>query len=150
MAAFEGKLVTSTEEALGAATTETVLQLVAAANHRVKLKEWGVFFDGVSVTAEPVLVEIVRQSSDGTSSALTPVKVDDSLPETLQTTARDKFSGAEPTSGDVLDAIQVHPQQGWKEVDSDYIYIVGGGDRIAIRVTAPAAVNCKASMKFEE
>ena len=149
MAAFEGKLVTSTEEALAAATAETVLQLVAAANHRVKLKEWGIFFDGVSVTAEPVLVEIVRQSSAGTSSALTAVKVDDSLPETLQTAGRDKIT-AEPTSGDVLDAIQVHPQQGWKEVDSDYIYIVGGGDRIAIRVTAPAAVNCKASMKFEE
>ncbi len=149
MAAFEGKLVTSTEEALAAATAETVLQLVAAANHRVKVKEWGVFFDGVSVTAEPVLVEIVRQSTAGTSSALTPVKVDDSLPETLQTTARDKVT-VEPTTGDVLDAVQVHPQQGWKEVDSDYIYIVGGGDRLGIRVTAPAAVNCKASMKFEE
>ena len=44
MAAFIG-IAQIAEEALVAATAETLIQLVAAANHRVKILEWGIFFD---------------------------------------------------------------------------------------------------------
>lgn len=149
MAAFQG-VATITEQALGAATQETVLQLVAAANHRVKLLQWGVFFDGTSVSEAPVQVVLQRQSTAGTSSANTPVKIDDSLAETLQTTARDAFT-VEPTSGDILWAGEVHPQSGYSEIlPLGQEIIIGGGDRIGIRCTAPAAVNARAFMKFEE
>ncbi len=149
MAGFEGTIVSSTEQALAAATAETVIQLVAPANHLLKLKGWSISFDGVVVTAEPIIVELYRQTSAGTSSALTPLKVNDSLAETLQATARDKFT-AEPTLGDLMDVFEVHPQQGWKEVDADYLYMIAGGARLGIRATAPAAVNCKSWMKYEE
>lgn len=149
MAAFQGVAITG-EIALTAATQKTVLQLVAAANHRVKLLQWGVFFDGISVSAEPVQVVLQRQSDVGTSSANTPNKVDDSLAETLQTTARDNAS-VEPTSGDVLWAGEVHPQTGYSEIiPLGQEIIIGGGDRLAIRCTAPAGVNARATMKFEE
>ena len=149
MAAFQG-MATIAEQALATATQETVLQLVAAANHRVKLLKWGVFFDGTSVSAEPVQVTLERQSTAGTSSANTPVKVDDSLAETLQTTARDVFT-VEPTSGDVLGVFEVHPQSGYAELlPLGQEIIIGGGDRLGIRCTAPAGVNCRAFMMFEE
>ena len=149
MAAFQG-ITTITEQALVAATQETVLQLVAAANHRVKLLRWGVFFDGVSVSAEPVQVVLQRQSTAGTSSANTPTKIDDSLAETLQTTARDVVT-VEPTSGDIVGVYEVHPQSGYAELfPLGQEIIIGGGDRLGIRCTAPANVNCQAFMHFEE
>jgi hypothetical protein len=153
MAAFQG-VASVSEAALVAATQRTVLQIVAAANHRVKLLGWGVFFDGVSAADEPIEVVVQRQSTAGTSSANTPKKVDDSLAETLLTTARDGFSSTEPTSGDILWAGEIHPQSGYEKLfPLGQELIVGGGDRLAIRCTIPTggtAVNARAFMHFEE
>ena len=149
MAAFQGIAQTS-EVALSAATAKTALQIVAASNHRVKILRWGVFFDGTSVTAEPVQVELTRQTTAGTMSSNTPKKLDDSLAESLQTTAQDNAT-AEPTKGDIIDVVEVHPQQGY-----EIIYplgqepIVGGGDRAGIICTAPASVNVRVKIVFEE
>lgn len=149
MSAFLG-VVTTSEIALSAATAKTVLQLVAATNHRVKLLEWGVFFDGTSVSAEPVQVRLLRQSTAGTMSAATPVKVDDSLAETLLTTAQHTAT-AEPTAGDVLDVKEIHPQSGYEKIlPLGQEIIIGGGDRLGIECTASAGVNVRAFMKFEE
>lgn len=149
MAAFQG-VVQTEEVALSAATLKTVLQLVAAANHRVKILRWGVYFDGVSVVAAPVEVEVTRQTTAGTMTSLTPVKLDDSIAETLQTTAQHTAT-AEPTPGDIIDAVEVHPQQGY-----EIIYplgqepIIGGGDRVGWAITAPATVNVRVKAVFEE
>lgn len=149
MAKFLGVAQTA-EVALTAATTKTVIQLVAASNHRVALLRWSVWFDGTSASAEPVQVELLRQTTAGTMSSLTPVKVDDSLAETLQTTAQHTAT-AEPTAGDILACKEVHPQTGY-----EVLYplmqemIIGGGDRLGIRCTAPDAVNVRAEMVFEE
>lgn len=149
MAAFQGQLTTA-EIALTAATAKTVLQLVAAANHRVKLLGWGVYFDGQSATAEPVQVRLLRQTSAGTMTSLTATKRDDSLAETLQT-AGQHTATAEPTAGDVLEVKEVHPQGGfevWYPFGQEVI--VGGGDRVGLELTAPATVNARAQMIFEE
>lgn len=149
MAAFQGTASTA-EIALSAATAKTVLQLVAATNHRVKLLGWGVFFDGTSTTAEPVQIRLLRQTTAGTMTALTPTKRDDSIADTLLTTAQHTAT-AEPTAGDVLDALECHPQQGFKEwYPMGAEVIIGGGDRLGLEVTAPATVNCRAAMTFEE
>lgn len=149
MAAFQG-MAQVAEEGLAAATAETVIQLIAPSNHRIKLLAWGIYFDGTSVTAEPVQVTIARQSTAGTASSLTPVKRDDSLAETLQTTAQQDFT-VEPTTGDVLEAREVHPQAGfevWYPLGQEIV--IGGGDRVGLIATAPATVNCRAWMLFEE
>lgn len=149
MAAFQGQAV-SPSEALAAATAETVLQLVAATNHRIKLLGFSVAFDGASTTAVPVLVELVRQSTAGTSSACTPTKRDDSIADTLLTTARQQCT-VEPTTGDIMEEWLVHPQQGIVIMyPLGMEPICGGGDRIGIRATAPAVVNCRVAMIFEE
>jgi len=149
MAAFQG-IAQTAEVALVAATAKTVVQIVAPANHRVRVLGWGVFFDGVSVTAEPVQVILARQSTAGTMSALTPVPLDDSLAETLQVTAQHTAT-VEPTTGVTVDVAEVHPQQGY-----EIMYplgeqpVVGGGDRVGIICTAPAVVNVRAKIRFEE
>lgn len=149
MAAFVG-VAQIAEEALAAATAETVVQIVAPANHRVKVLAWGVYFDGVAPTAAPVQVTLSRQSTAGTSSALTNVKWDDSIAETLQTTALQDFS-VEPTTGAAIASVEVHPQGSY-----ECVYplggepICGGGDRIGIVCTAPAIVNVRAFIRFEE
>ena len=148
MAAVIG-VATTAEVALSGATAKTVLQLVAASNHCVKVKSWGVFFDGVSVTAEPVQVRLLRQTDAGTMSALTPVEKT-ITGVTLQTTAQHTAT-AEPTAGNVLAAREVHPQSGYQEIfpAGDEI-IIGSAGRLGIECTAPAGVNVRAEITFEE
>src|SRR5687767_3906716 len=151
MSAFLG-IAKTVEIALTVATTpKTLVQIVAPTNHRVKVCAWGVWFDGVSASDAQVLVRLLRQSTAGTMSALTPVKVDDSIAETLQTTAQHTAS-AEPTAGDVLKNINVPPSSGGYEEQCPYgqEYIMGGGDRIGIEATVGANVNGVAWIRFEE
>lgn len=137
-----------TEVALTAATAKTVLGVNAAANIRLKLKRWGVYFDGTSATAEPVVVQLLRHTTAGTSTAVTPRNINQS--ETVQATAGKNYS-AEPTAGDILENKEVHPQQGYESVYSgDGEIQVAGSGRLSIKCTAPAGVNCLAEMEFEE
>ncbi len=150
MAAFQG-ISRLEDRALTTATTETVLQLVAAANHRVKILGWGISFNGISVTDEPIKVILKRSSTAGTSAAGTVVKVDDSIVDTLLTAARITFT-AEPTVGDELETKFIHPQ-GWFEkiYPEGKEIIIGGGDRIGLEVTtATPAPDCSAFFHFEE
>jgi hypothetical protein len=141
---------TTAEVGLSAGVAKTVLQIVAAANHRVRVERWGVFFDGVSVTAEPVQVRVLRQTTAGTMSANTPKKLDDSIADSVLTTAQDNAT-VEPTAGDVLDVVEVHPQNGYEIIfPPGQEIIVGGGDRLGIECTAPAAVNVRAKIVAEE
>lgn len=142
-------LAQTAEVALVAATAKTVIQLVAPANHRVKVLGWGVFFDGISVTAEPVQVRVLRQSTAGTMSVLTPVQIRP-VAETIQSTAQHTAS-AEPTAGDVLDAVEVHPQSGYDvKFPMGQEIVISGAGRLGIECTAPAGVNVRAKMFFEE
>jgi len=137
------------EVALSAATAKTVIQIVALTNQRVKLKRWGVFFDGVSSAAEPVQVRLLRQTDAGTMSSLTPVKQVVGS-ETVQTTAQHTAT-VEPSAGDVLDCAEVHPQSGIEiMIPFDMPIEIPGGGRLGIECTAPAAVNVRAKMIFEE
>ena len=141
---------TISEQALVAATAQTLVQLIAAANHGITILGWGVFFDGISPTAEPVQIELARQTTAGTASSLTLVKYNDSNGDSLDTTAQQDVT-AEPTKGDVLDVAECHPQA---SIQKYYPYgkepKVGAGDRIGLICTAPAAVNARVWILFEE
>lgn len=133
------------------ATAKTLLQLVAAANHRVLVKEVSIGFKGTNNTAAPITVDLVRQSTAGTSSSATPVKTDESADETLQTSAV-KNCTAEPTGSTIVKTFTVvHPQAGliWQAPFGGEIP-VGGGSRLGLRVSAPADVNAVAEFVFEE
>lgn len=149
MAALLASAVTA-EVALSAATAKTVLQITAPANHRVKVLGWAVAFDGVSTTEAPVVVTINRQSTAGTMTSLTPRPLDDSLSETIQATAQHTAT-VEPTTGNQVDGMNVHPQGGYQVMfPLGQEIIVGGGNRLGLICTAPAAVNVIAKFFFEE
>jgi len=129
-------------EALSAGVAKVVLRVNAATARPVEVAELGVSFNGVSNTAVPVTVELVRLDDNGTMTALTLVKQNDSLAEAIGATAAEPDS-VEPTTGDVLRTWYVHPQTGLIEVFApDARPVIGGGDRIGIQCTAPAGVSC--------
>ena len=145
-----GFAVVTAEIATGT-SAKTLAQVVAASNHAVTIHEINIDFQGTSNTAEPIYVEVVRQTDAGTTSALTPVKYpNDDSAETLQTTARHTAT-VEPTTTDVLRRNFVHPQTGytWQAPYRGEIK-VGGGDRLGVRVTAAADVGAVVTIYGEE
>lgn len=141
-----------TAEITTGVTKKTVLQLVAASNHRDKVKEISVSFKGTSGSATPVLVQVLRQSDAGTGGdALTPKKFNEGDDETLQTTALKDIDGGEPTGTDEVMGEEVHPQGGWTwQAPFGGEIIVKGGTRLGIAVTAAESQTVKARMVFEE
>jgi hypothetical protein len=139
-----------TGEVTSGTVKKTILQVVAAANHRIKVKELSVSFKGTSGSDTPVLVQVLRQSDAGTMSALTPKKFNEADDETLQTTAQHTAS-AEPTGTDEVMGEEVHPQGGWTwQAPFGGEITVKGGDRIGIAVTAAASQTVKGRIVFEE
>lgn len=139
------------EVALVASTEKTILQVVAPANQRLKIKSFGVFFDGESGTAAPVKVWLERQTTAGTGGdALTPVK-QVAGSETVQTTYLSDIDTGDPTSGDILARRNVHPQSGYEKlVPFDMPIEVPGGGRVGIVCEAGAIVNVIGEIIFEE
>jgi len=150
-------LAQCTEEALAAATAEHVLQVRAAANHPVKVLGWGVFFDGTSVSAEPVQVRVTGATTTGTfTNALTADSANGSKicingrSETIQATAH-ADSTAEPTPVQIFDIAEVHPQSGYEvRYPLGQEPIIAGGNWVGIECTAPAIVNVRAKLICEE
>jgi len=146
MAALE-LTANSNSQAIAATTAETVLQLTAAANHRIRVKGFSVTVAGTSPI--DLTVRIVRQTTAGTSgTAVTPVKLEPGAAETIQTTAATNFS-AEPTSTDVLGYMRL--QGSYKEIFplGNEIIIAGGG-RIGIECTCTSSATVAAEFRFEE
>lgn len=136
--------------ALVAATEKTTIQLNAPAQQRLVVRRVGIFFDGASTTAVPVLVKLILTTTAGTNTALTLNKLVSSDSETIQTTAGENAS-AEGTNSTLLDQWLVHPQMG---LDLTYAFgqekVVVGGGRVAIKCTAPAIVNVRTKIDFDE
>lgn len=130
---------------------KTLLQLVAPANHRLLVKEISVSFNGVTSTAKPILVQIHRQSTAGTMSALTPVKINTGDDETALSSAQHTAT-VEPTTGEEVMGENVHPQGGsflWQAPFGGEI-VIKGGERLGIAVTAAATTNAKVRIIYDE
>ncbi|MFI6299538.1 hypothetical protein ACIBEJ_48645 [Nonomuraea sp. NPDC050790] len=143
---------TQGDVALVAATAKTVLNVVAATGSGLKVVELSVTFDGTSVTAEPVTVELTRstQATAGTSTATTPAQVSGASRAALASGAR--AYTAEPTVVSVVKRWLVHPQAGLvlqfplgREPQQNT-----AGQAMGLRCTAPAGVNCQAYMEWTE
>jgi len=145
-------VTTEGEEALAAATAETIIQLRGSTACKAKVIEWGISFDGTSGTAEPVRVRLLRQTTDGTGTGATEVAWDPDNP-TANCTALNTFSSTEPTAGEVLAEYEVHPQTGiviQYPLGREPVLDNAATSRIAIEATAPATVNCSAYLVWEE
>jgi len=143
IACVTGEIVTGT-------SAKTLLKIDAAANHRVLINEFSISFIGTSNTAQPIKVDILTVSDDGTFTGLTPAKVISTDDETLEVTAWHTAT-AEPTYGTVLFTEEVHPQTGytWQSPFGREFHIPGG-TCLALRVTAAASTSAVARAFGEE
>lgn len=127
----------------------TVLQVKAPTGISIKVLGWSISFDGVSVTSAPIQVMLSRQSTNGTMTATTAVKIQN-VPETIQSTVAYQAT-SEPTGGDILDSFEIHPQGG---IDIKYPEgeepIIEQDSYVGIIVNSSGSVNCRVKMICEE
>jgi hypothetical protein len=136
----------NTAQVVTGTAAKTIAQVVAAANHRIRIDHITVSFEGIAATDAPIQVRILRQTTAGTMTALTPVKDNSADDETLAVTAQHTAT-AEPTAGDVLVTQLVHPQT--SRLFPGPFWIPGGG-RLGVEVTAGVSVDCVVSVKGDE
>lgn len=135
---------------LSAATAKTLVQIVPASNAPIELIEVEISFNGVTATEVPVKVDILRQSTAGTSSALTLVNDREHESASAKCTALQTFT-AEPTAGNILRSWEVTPVGGLFVVQ----FPLGRepralSNRIGLRVTAPQAETVSAYMTIQD
>lgn len=144
---------TATNNALAAATPETIIQLVTPSTVRAQITKIAIAFDGTSSTAEPVDVFLVVQDTAGTSSAGTIGKLDPAAPTALVTT-RITFTAEPTTDSNEVWRIVVHPQGGLYEVNwalgDRTAPLMAVSTRWGLKVNAPAVVNCSATIQWCE
>lgn len=137
---------------LAASSTKTLLQIVPATNRPIRVREVSFSMDG-SAAQKPFEFQLLIQSTAGTASALTVIKLSRLDGTTLQATAQQTFT-AEPTAGDILKRWYVSPQSGllFTVPDPDGIAIAST-ERLGLRVIVPAGattVNGIGYIEFEE
>ena len=137
-----------------AGSMKTLLQLISPGNWGVVVFEIAVGFDLTTATNQnPNEFQLARQTSAGTMSAFTPLKMDSRISDVLQSTAQTNASG-EPTLGDLLDSFDIESHS---SVIIQYPPLKGeiimpGSTRVGMMVAngATAAMNARAHLKFEE
>lgn len=140
--------------ALSAATAKTVVSVINAANALIRLTEISVSFDGISSTAEPILVELCSstQATAGTpGSSPTPTQIYGPT-RTVQAAGAEDYS-AEPTVISVLKPWLIRADGGLLIIQSPLgreAEQTTTADALLIRCTAPATVNAVAYIEFEE
>ena len=123
-----------------AATADTILQIVAASNHPVIVDSVVVSFNGITPADIPIKVELVLQSDVGAGgTAVTCVKTNQSMSETLQTTAV-RGPTTEPTGTTIYHTEFVHEQGGVPLLIPPRKFVIKGGDRLGIRMTPGASI----------
>jgi hypothetical protein len=141
---------TSSDVSVTTAAT-TILQIATPSTRRAKIIEAWVSFNSVTATDVPGLVELVQATSNGTSSAMTPVAWDRADPAALCAAAI-TFT-VEPTGPTVLMPFKQSP------IGTTLIYQIPLGVEIemlissfvGIRLTCPQAESgIRALIKFQE
>jgi hypothetical protein len=132
-------------------TLRTILQVVTGSSKSARLIELGISFDGTSGAAVPVTVDLLRQTTAGTSASLSLVQ-ENPQSEGPIATALQTFSSTEPTAGDVLRSWFVTPASGLfvMQFPLGREPVIGVSGRLGLRANPPLTVNCLAYMVFEE
>ena len=144
---------TAADVSLVATTAKTVLAWITPATRRCRILEVQLGFNSQTSTDQAVLIEVVRWTTDGTGSAVTPVALDPGNPAALGS-AKHSYT-IEPTAPTILVPGQrITPQQGgtliWQMPMTRELYCAIS-NVIGIRLTAPnnqSGVRC--SMTVEE
>jgi 2-methylaconitate cis-trans-isomerase PrpF len=150
-------VITPAAVALAAATTKTILNLIAPASFGLKLVEYTVSFDGVTGAAAPVLVEVCQstQAGAGTPAASPPTPVQYMGRTIAHGITVGHAYTAEPTVLTPIDQQLVDPYKGLFVFpipeDESFETDTSGGTvkSVCIRCNAPAIVNTRVEMRFE-
>lgn len=143
--------ITTATVAMVAATAKTVVGVFGTAATTLALNRILISFDGVTATAVPALVEVGITSAAGTvGTAFTPVQWSGATVASV-CSAGYNYS-AEPTYNRILDSFYAPVLMGqvqvWTPLGDEIQADPSQG--LAIRVTAPAVVNCLASILYTE
>ena len=125
-------------EAVASNTTKTLLQLHNDVFGPAKVIEWGISFDGISSTATPARVKLIRQTTGGTMTQVGGGVKYDSLVTTSNASYRIGAT-AEPTlTADVYEIHQVTPTGGLlvKQYPLGRELTLNSGERLGLVVTA--------------
>lgn len=140
----------TTAVAMVAATAKTVVQVIGSSTDTIAPVRIKVTFDGVTASAVPAVVEIGIITAAGTSTSFTPQQWSGSP---LASSASAGYnSSAEPTYTRILDSFYAPVLMGnvteWTPLGDEILCAISQG--IGVRVTAPATVNCLASILYSE
>lgn len=145
------------EIALSAGTRKTLIQVAAPSTQDLTVIAWAVSFDGVSATAEPVIVDLIETNVAATVTSLTPAPYSDpNAPASLAAggaalTGYNASAEGTITSSRILDNVEVPPTSG---IVIQYPLGrepgVGVSKFLRLRALAPAGVNCLAQLVWEE
>lgn len=145
------------EVALVGAARKTVLQVATPSTQDITVVAYSISFDGVSATAEPVVVDLVETDVAATVTSLTPTKYSDpNAPASLcvgGTSATGYNASAEGSIAAVriLETIEVPPTSGVViQFPLGREPGVGVSKFLRLRALAAAAVNCIPELIWEE
>lgn len=128
---------------------KTILSVIAPAQFGIDLKKIHMGFDGVTASAVPVLVELWSATTDGTGTSGTVNQV---YGRSITAGFTTKYNyTAEPTTLTLIDSWLLTPNGGtlfydWPLGDSPDCAV---SNLFALRTTAAATVNVRATMWFE-
>jgi hypothetical protein len=145
--------VTQADVALAAATAKSIIGVNAPAQFGASIQGFQVSFNGVTASAVPVLVELCQATfatnAPGTNSTSATVQQDRGRSITAGFTAAYNWT-TEPTVLTVIENFLITPNAGSLlydyplEREPDNAVSTG----FVLRLTAPAVVSCRATLKF--
>ena len=137
------------------ASSETILiRLIPPASHALKVKEWGVFFDGISVTADPIITKLFFANTSFGTGMTTHVPTrrvgNQLLSQAVVQTWGTVSSENKADSSGIVAIREVHPQSGYQEKfsygDEPIVY----QRTLVISVNSSTTVNAAAELVYEE
>lgn len=132
-----------------AANPETLWQVIAPANHRLLLFAIELMPLGSTAATAPIPFDVVRQTTAGTASSLTPIKEAPDAAESIQSTAQKTFT-VEPTLGESKFQFSLHQQGSRLWTPPSGPIVIAGGERWGLRYLSSTFVQTKVQAYFEE
>ncbi len=133
--------------------TKTLFQLLAAANHRVRVERISIAGKSVDATDAPVLFQLLWQTSAGSGGSAPELnKLDEDATETLQASALENITSEPSDGGVILWSKLISPLSTYDLVFPPMRELyVPGGTRLGVRAVTPADANTfVVSGQFEE
>lgn len=143
----------ATQDGIATGTSlKTLIEIATPATAAANVYHVWVDFDGISASAVPVLVEIVRATASITGTTLTPSQLGTEGYATANVTAKHTATAGSGTNlGNVLMKRRIAPTTGWELfLPDNRLFVVGASGFLRLNVTAGATVNATVGIAWQE